>query len=74
MPAGVTKIGKKAFYGCKKLKTITIKSKKLNSKSVGAQAFKGLYKKAVIKVPKKQDCLLVKIFPNRQSVYFVAWF
>ena len=74
IPAGVAKIGKKAFYGCKKLKTITIKSKKLNSKSVGAQAFKGLYKKAVIKVPKKQDCLLVKIFPNRQSVYFVAWF
>ncbi len=54
LPAGVTKIGKKAFYGCKKLKTITIKSKKLNSKSVGTQAFKGLYKKAVIKVPKKQ--------------------
>ena len=54
IPAGVAKIGKKAFYGCKKLKTITIKSKKLNSKSVGAQAFKGLYKKAVIKVPKKQ--------------------
>ncbi len=54
IPAGVTKIGKKAFYGCKKLKTITIKSKKLNSKSVGAQAFKGLYKKAVIKVPKNQ--------------------
>ena len=54
IPAGVAKIGKKAFYGCKKLKTITIKSKKLNSKSVGAQAFKGLHKKAVIKVPKKQ--------------------
>ena len=54
IPTGVTKIGKKAFYGCKKLKTITIKSKKLNSKSVGAQAFKGLHKKAVIKVPKKQ--------------------
>ncbi len=54
LPVGITKIGKKAFYGCKKLKTITIKSKKLNSKSVGAQAFKRLHKKAVIKVPKKQ--------------------
>ena len=54
IPTSVTKIGKKAFYGCKKLKTITIKSKKLNSKSVGAQAFKGIHKKAVIKVPKKQ--------------------
>ncbi len=54
LPVGITKIGKKAFYGCKKLKTITIKSKKLNSKSVGAQAFKRIHKKAVIKVPKKQ--------------------
>ena len=54
IPAGVTKIGKKAFYGCKKIKSITIKTKKLKNKSVGAQAFKGLHKKAVIKVPKKQ--------------------
>ena len=54
IPASVKKIGKKAFYGCKKLKTITIKTKKLKSKSVGTQAFKGIYKKAVVKVPKKQ--------------------
>ncbi len=54
IPASVTKIGKKAFYGCKKLKSITIKTKKLKSKSVGTQTFKGIYKKAVIKVPKKQ--------------------
>lgn len=54
IPASVKKIGKKAFYGCKKLKSITIKTKKLKIKSVGAQAFKGIYKKAVIKVPKKQ--------------------
>ncbi len=54
IPTSVVKIGKKAFYGCKKLKTVNIKTKKLKSKSVGAQAFKGIYKKAVIKVPKKQ--------------------
>ncbi|MDE6567930.1 MAG: leucine-rich repeat protein [Lachnospiraceae bacterium] len=54
IPASVTKIGKKAFYGCKKLKSITIKTKKMKSKSVGTQAFKGIYKKAVVKVPKKQ--------------------
>ena len=48
----VTKIGKKAFYKCSKLKTITIKSKKL--KSAGKNAFKGIYKKAVIKVPKSK--------------------
>ena len=54
IPASVKKIGKKAFYGCKKLKSIAIKTKRLKSKSVGTQAFKGIYKKAVIKVPKKQ--------------------
>lgn len=48
----VTKIGKKAFYKCSKLKTITVKSKKL--KSAGKNAFKGIYKKAVIKVPKSK--------------------
>lgn len=52
--------GKKAFYGCKKLKSITIKTKKLKSKSVGTQAFLGLHKKAVIKVPKKQKKIYTK--------------
>ena len=46
----VTSIGSKAFYNCKKLKTVTIKSKKL--KSVGKNAFKGIYKKAKVTVPK----------------------
>ncbi len=50
----ITKIGKKAFYKCKKLKSITIKTKKLKGKSVGTKAFKGIHKKAVIKVPKKK--------------------
>ena len=48
----VTKIGSKAFYNCKKLKKITIKSTKL--KSVGAKAFKGISKKASIQVPKSK--------------------
>ncbi len=54
IPAKVTKIGKQAFYGCKKLKTITIKTTKLTSKKVGSKAFKGIYSKATIKVPKKK--------------------
>lgn len=49
IPANVTKIGKKAFYKDGKLKSITIKSKKL--KKVGSRAFKGINKKAKIKVP-----------------------
>lgn len=46
----VTDIGKQAFAGCSKLKSIQIKAKAL--KSVGSKAFKGIDKKAVIKVPK----------------------
>lgn len=52
--SNVKKIGKQAFYGCKKLKTITIKSKKLTAKNVGGKAFKGIHSKAIIKVPKEK--------------------
>lgn len=65
IPSSVTRIGKKAFYGCKKLKSITIKTKKLKSKFVGTQAFKGIYKKAVIKVPKKQKKAYTKWLRKR---------
>ena len=40
------------LYNCKKLKKITVKGTKL--KSVGAKAFKGIHKKATIKVPKSK--------------------
>ncbi len=43
-------IGTEAFYGAKKLKTITIKSTKL--KKVGSNALKNINSKAKIKVPK----------------------
>ena len=53
----VTKIGKKAFFGCQKLKKITIKTTKLKTKSVGAKAFTKAgsknYSKLTVKVPKK---------------------
>lgn len=54
IPAKVTKIGKQAFANCKKMKLITIKSSKLTAKSVGSKAFKGIYKKPTVKVPKKK--------------------
>lgn len=54
IPTKVSKIGKQAFYGCKKLKSITIKTTKLTSKRVGSEAFKGVYSKTVIKVPKSK--------------------
>ena len=45
-------IGKQAFYKCSKLKTVNIKSSKL--KKVYSKAFKSIYSKAKIKVPKKK--------------------
>lgn len=50
----VEKIGARAFYGCKKLKTITIKTTKLTAKKIGANAFKNIKSNATIKVPKKK--------------------
>ncbi len=50
----VTKIGKNAFLGCKKLKTIKIKSTKLSSKNVGKSAFSKINSKVKVKVPKSK--------------------
>lgn len=47
--ANVATIGKQAFYGCKALKSINISSKVL--KTAGSSSLKGIYAKAVIKVP-----------------------
>lgn len=58
--ANIKTIGKNAFKNCKKLKTITIKSSKLNS--VGKNAIKGINKKAVIKCPAKQVKKYKKLF------------
>ncbi|HBZ65073.1 MAG TPA: hypothetical protein DEO89_11030 [Lachnospiraceae bacterium] len=50
----ITKIGKKAFYKCKKLKLLVIKSRKLKAKNVAKSAFKGITKKTTVKVPKSK--------------------
>ena len=54
-------IGKKAFANCKKLKKITIKTKLLKFKSVGSRAFRGIYIKPTVKLPKKQRKIYKKI-------------
>lgn len=59
----VTTIGKEAFFGAKKLKTITVKSTKL--KSVGKNALKSIYKKAKIKVPKSRLSKYKKMFKGK---------
>lgn len=58
-------IGKQAFYGCKKLKSITIKTTKLTKKSIGKNALKGTNKKIVVKVPKKKVTTYKKYFKNK---------
>ncbi|MFG6329085.1 MAG: leucine-rich repeat protein, partial [Lachnospiraceae bacterium] len=50
----VKTIGKNAFYGCKNLKTVTIKTANLTNASVKAGAFKGLNTKAVVTVPEQK--------------------
>ena len=54
IPSSIEKIGKQAFYGCKNLKNITVKTTKLTKKRVGSKAFFGIHAKAAIKVPKKK--------------------
>lgn len=54
IPSSIRTIGSQAFFKCKNLKKITIKTPYLSKKTVGAKAFKGIHAKAKIKVPKKQ--------------------
>lgn len=65
IPAKVKKIEKEVFSGCSKLKSITIKTSKLTTKSVGAKAFKGIYAKAVIKVPKKKKAAYIRMLRTK---------
>lgn len=58
----VGSIGKKAFYGCKKLKLVTIRSKKI--KSIRKNAFQGVGTSAVIKVPKAKKKAYTKLLKS----------
>ena len=66
----VRTIGKKAFYGCKNLKKITVQSSII--KKVGAKALKGINKKAVIKVPSKKYKAYKKVFKGKGQVKTVT--
>ena len=59
----VKKIGEKAFYNCKKLKKITVTATGL--KSVGKNALRNIYKKAVINVPKSKLKAYKKVFKSK---------
>lgn len=58
----IKKISNNAFYKCRSLKMVTIKSVLLTKKTANKKAFKGVNKKMVIKVPKKGKKVYVKIF------------
>ena len=60
--ANIKAISNNAFYKCKSLKAVTIKSVLLTKKTTSKKAFKGTNKKMVIKVPKKVKKAYVKIF------------
>ncbi len=59
----VQTIGKEAFYQTKSLRTIQIKTTKLSK--VGANALKGIYAKAKIKVPKAKLKKYRALFKNK---------
>lgn len=59
-------IGKSAFQNCKNLRTLTLQGTKL--RSVGKNAVKGMYKKAVIQVPKKSLKAYQKLL-NKKTGY-----
>ena len=61
--SNITTIGASAFKGCKKLKTITISSKKL--KTVGKKAFSGIYAKAKVKVPSSKKKAYKKLLKGK---------
>ena len=60
--ANIAKISNNAFFKCRSLKMVTIKSVLLTKKTANKKAFKGVNKKMVIKVPKKVKKAYVKIF------------
>lgn len=60
--ANIKKISNNAFFKCKSLKTVTIKSVLLTKKTASKRAFKGISRKMVMKVPKKMKKVYVKIF------------
>ncbi|MBO5372697.1 MAG: leucine-rich repeat protein [Lachnospiraceae bacterium] len=61
----ITKINASAFYGCKKLKTITIKGKAV--KSIGKNAFAKIKKNAAFKVPKAKKSAYKKLLKNAKT-------
>ena len=63
IPTKVQTIGEKAFYNCKSLKTVSIKSKALTS--VGEKAFKKCKKGLKLVVPGKKTAAYKKLLNGK---------
>ena len=61
----VEKIGTKAFYGCTKLKTLTINTTKLTKSKIGSKAFSKTPKSMKVKAPKKKLSAYQKILRGK---------
>ncbi len=61
----ISQIGQGAFDGCKKLKTVVIKSKKI--KHIGKYAFRSIMKKATIKIPSSKKNTYRKLFKKAKT-------
>lgn len=57
----VARIGSKACYHCKSLKSISIQTAKLTKNKVGTKAFAGIHAQAKVKVPKANKSAYKKI-------------
>jgi hypothetical protein len=65
IPSGVTAIGSCAFYGCGTLWYVVIQTPYLTYQRIGANAFKGTYNGAWIRVPASRVTLYSRIFPYK---------
>ncbi len=71
----VEKIGEKAFYGCKKLRYIYVKSKNLEAKNIGKQAFGNGYASPRVKSAKSVWRRYAHVLPakglSKRAVYII---
>ena len=73
IPASVKSLGGSVFYGCSRLQNITIQTKLLTDKNVGANAFKNIDKMPTVRCPKgmvnKYKKLLLKKGMPKNAIF-----
>ena len=59
------KIGKKAFYGCKNVKQLSIKSKQFTDKKIGKDSFAKMGKGMTVRIPKEKYAYYKKLLVKK---------